>query len=684
MFFDLVSRNSKRNHKENSLFFSSLLISIIAFYLILSLSHQDVMIFLAKIESDAVSRILAMIPLFYGVTLFILFFLVYFASKYQLESRKHEFGMYLMMGMRRYKLFFLLLAEDIRSSLIALLIGLPIGIVASELISLITAKLVGLGTIGHTLSLSADAVIWTAAGFLIIKCIVFLILSGKISRQEIGELLIPAPVGSKKQFPSAVYAVVLVIGVALLGIAYFMAIRGIAWNRFDVMAVTLVCGLVGTLFVFWGLRSFMGFAAQRQGKNRRLHTFTFRQLQEDVIHKSNTMAISSLLVLAALCCFGSGIAIAVHYSGTEQHTIDYTFVNEDNSVDFQRILSEKGLDGLFDDVFEMKVGYINAAEEFDDAYSMDSVMNFLEQQPDSADKNVLLNNLGYVDYPYLISLSGYNHLLSLTGLTEIKLDENEVAVYRDTEFTTPSQTEILNKIFETNPEVQINREPYHLTGTIQSSNLVVDRSITLSFALIVPDNAFEQLTAGDYTVYQNAVLNATQKEGKSLLTAISDTNQLLDEAGISYESYLQNMGRQLFYVVAASYITIYLAIVFLIIANTVIGIQFLTQQQRTKRRYQTLIRIGASYQSLCNSAKKQINWYFGIPVIFAAVSSIFGIQSLFSGLLSSRTNGDTISLIGISGAMILLLCVVEYAYMAAVKKSSNQYLLSLMTLEREE
>ena len=43
-------------------------------------------------------------------------------------------------------------------------------------------------------------------------------------------------------------------------------------------------------------------------------------------------------------------------------------------------------------------------------------------------------------------------------------------------------------------------------------------------------------------------------------------------------------------------------IVFLIIANTVIGIQFLTQQQRTKRRYQTLIRIGASYKSLCYSA----------------------------------------------------------------------------------
>ncbi|MFA9378371.1 MAG: FtsX-like permease family protein [Lachnotalea sp.] len=685
MFFDLVSRNSKRNRKENSLFFSSLLIAIVAFYLILSLSNQDVMLFLASMESDAVNKLLSMIPLFYGVTLFILFFLVYFASKYQLENRKHEFGIYLMMGMRRYKLFLLLLAEDIRSSLAALVIGLPIGIAASELISLITAKLVGLGIVGHTLSFSLDAVIWTAAGFLAITFVAFLLLSGKIAHQEIAELLTPTPAGSKKQLPSVCYTISLAIGIILLGIAYTMAIRGISWNNIRIMAITLICGLAGTLMIFFGLRSFMGIIASKQGKGHRLHTFIFRQLQEEVIHKSNTLAISSLLILAALCCFGCGVAIAIHYSGTEQHTIDYTFDSEENSTDVQSLLNDKNLDNLFDVIFDVRVGYIKTDDDnYQNVYSMNSVMTELESLPDSNNKDILLNNLGYEDYPHLISLSGYNKLLSLSGLPELKLEENEAIVYRDSEFTTTSRTEILNQIIRTNPEVQINGNDFHLTGLVQSTNLVVDRSITLSFALIVSDNVFEQITQGDYTIYQNAILSPTQTEGKSLLTAVSDTNKLLNKAGINYESYLQNMGRQLFYVVAASYITIYLAIVFLIIANTVIGIQFLTQQQRTKRRYQTLIHIGASYQSLCHSAKKQINWYFGIPVIIAAISSIFGIRALFSGLLSSYTGADSNSMMGISCAMILLLCVVEYVYMMSVKKSSDKYLLSLMTLEREE
>ena len=158
MFFDLVRRNSRRSRKENGLFFVSLLVSIVSFYIILSLAEQDVMVFLRKMESDAVDKLMALIPAFYGVTLFILFFLVYFASKYQLERRSHELGVYLMLGMRRTKLFLLLMAEDLWSSVLSLALGLPAAVLVSELISLITARLVGIGILGHQSVFSLEAV----------------------------------------------------------------------------------------------------------------------------------------------------------------------------------------------------------------------------------------------------------------------------------------------------------------------------------------------------------------------------------------------------------------------------------------------------------------------------------------------------------------------------------------------
>lgn len=685
MFSELVARNSRRSRKENGLFFASLLISIIAFYIILSLSRQDVMFFLKKMESDAANRLLAMIPLFYGVTLVILFFLIYFASKFQLERRRHEFGMYLMLGMRRGKLFAMLLAEDFRSSVIALLIGLPSAVLLSEIISLVTARFVGLGIIGHHFSLSLSAVLWTAAGFLLIKLAAFLILSGKISRREIGSLLAETPDGAKKQMPGAVYVPALSAGAACLGAAYYLAISGMAWQQLQKMALTLTLGFFGTLLLFFGLRSVMGLLVKERKRDNRLHVFNFRQLQETVIHQSSTMAISSLLILAALCCFGAGVALAHFYGQSETHVLDYTF--EDNGQGAAKIrdtLAEHHLDTEFSELFEMKVGYIRTTENYDNAFVLDSVMETLSELPESDARDMLLNNLSYAGYPHLISLTGYNRLLEIAGLPALELNEGEAAVYMDSEFVSYEGTQILNKVLADKPEAMIDGGLIHLTGTVQSTGLVTDRSITLSFALILPDDAFSYYTKGDFDSYLNGVLSSGATDGVSLMTAISEMNEKLDETGLYYESFLQNMGRQMFYVVAASYITIYLAIIFLIIANTVIGVQFLMGQQKTNRRYKTLIRLGATYEILCRSANQQINWYFGIPTVIAAVSSLFGVRALFSGLLSSRTQGDLPELMLVSGAMILALCVVEYLYMAAVKRSSNRYLLTLMVPEREE
>ena len=695
MFSNLILRNSKRNRKENGLFFGSLVISIVAFYIILSLSKQDVMIFLAKMESDAVNQLLLMIPVFYGMTLGILFFLIYFACKYQMERRRKEFGVYLMMGMRRSKLFIMLLAEDLLSSILALVIGLPIAVLLSELISLVTAKLVGMGIIGHQFTFSLSAVCFTVAGFLVIKLAAFLILSGKISRQEIGTLLASFSEKEKKQRPAFVYGTCTVSGVIMLAAAYAMAIQEIAWYAPDKMLLTLLLGLLGTIFLFYGMRALIALLVKAGKANRKLHVFSFRQIQENVMHQSTSMAISSLLILAALCCFGAGIGIAGTSRQAGEHVMDYTFQDygaessQDVLSHLKTVLKENDLETQFSQLFEMRIGNVRNGENGNHVFQMDSVMESLEGFTQSEDRDVLLNNLGYVDYPYLICLSDYNRLLEAAGKPALVLEENEAAVYQDYDFTTESRMDILNRILSEHPETLLNGTPLYLTGKIQSVDLVTDRSITLSFALILPDEQFLQYTNGEYEVYINGIMSRKAVKSGSLMTAISDMNARLDELcledmGIEYESYLQNIGRQLFYMVAASYITIYLAIIFLVVANTIMGVQFLMNQQKTGRRYQTLVHLGATYKDICLSARKQINWFMGLPVFVAAISSIFGVKALFAGMLSSGTKGAEREMLLVSSAMILLLCVVEYIYVTIIKRSSDRYLLTLMQPQREE
>lgn len=687
MFFKLISRNSQKNRRENGLFFSSLILSIIAFYMILSLSHQDVMIFLAQMESDAVGRLMAMLPAFYGVTLFILFFLIYYASKFQLERRRHEFGIYLMMGMRRGRLFVMLLAEDLRNSIVSLLIGLPCALLLSELVSLITARLVGIGIIEHQLSFSLQAALWTSAGFLLIKSAASLSLSVRISRQEIGSLLTEMPDGTKRQLPGYIYAFSTLTGIFCLAVAYTRAIRGNAWHDLRQMCLTLILGLFGTFLFFWGLRFFIGLIAVSRKHDRRLHVFNFRQIQETVIHRSGTLAICSLLILAALCCFGAGVGISRFYGDSEQHVLDYTFRDPENGTDIAAIrqtLAEHRLDIRFSHLDEMKVGQIRTTEDTERAFEPEPLISALREMPPSADRDILLNNLVYETFPYLISLDSYNQLLAAAHLPTLTLEADEAAVYMDHESAIGERAELINRILDTKPITMLDQKELHLTGTVQTTNLITDRSITLSFALILPEEAFDYYTQGEYEIYLNGILTKSSTEHTSLMSAISDMNQSLEGTGLSYESYLQNMGRQLFYMVSASYITIYLAIIFLIIANTIIGVQYLMGQRRSNRRYRTLVRLGAAYSALCSSSRKQINWYFGIPTAVAAFSSLFGVRALFTGILSSAAKSNLSEMLVISAAMIFALCMVELIYITAVKRSSDRYLLTLMVPEREE
>ncbi|MCI8429308.1 MAG: ABC transporter permease [Lachnospiraceae bacterium] len=688
MFFKLVSLNSRRSRKENGLFFSSLLISVLAFYMILSLPQQDVMLFLNRMESYAIDRLLSMIPILYGVTLFLLFFLIYYAGRYQLERRRHEFGVCLMLGMRRGRLFAMLLLEELGSSLLSLAVGLPAAVLLSELVSLVTVRLTGIGIIGHQTTLSWKAVLWTAAGFLLIRLAAFLILSGRISRQEIDSLLADAPEDAEKQTASPLHAAAILAGVLCLAAAYGLAISGTAWSGVRTMGTTVAFGLLGTFLFFRGLRFPMELVLKSgRRKDRRLHVFHMRQIQETVIRRSNTLAVCSLLILAALCCFGAGVSIFRYYGQSEPYVLAYTFTGMDSEKDAETVrqtLTAYGLDAPFSDLFEMRIGHIRTTEDYEHAFQMEPVMSALRNMPPSTDTEVLLNNLSYATCPYLISLDSYNRLLSAAGMQELTLAQGEAAVYMNRGFTTPAQIELLDRILESEPEAVLDQETIRLTRTIQTVNLVADRSITLSFALILPDDRFEYYTQGTCSIYLNGVLAEETEAQAGLLAVISDLNDKFDRTGLSYESYLQNMGRQLFYMVAASYITLYLAVIFLLIANTVIGVQFLMGQQKSGRRYRTLVRLGAAYETLCRSAGKQIHWYFGIPAVVAVCSSLFGVWSLLTGILPSSVRNSRSEMLLISAAMILVLSVIELIYIMAVKRASDRYLLTLMVPMREE
>jgi len=220
----------------------------------------------------------------------------------------------------------------------------------------------------------------------------------------------------------------------------------------------------------------------------------------------------------------------------------------------------------------MRVGYIRSAKDTDNAFEMNSVLEYLARLPEAMTGMFFSIILDIRHIPMWFPCQ-LHRLLSVAGKLTIELAEGEAAVYMDNEFVSPAKLEMLNQILALNPEVQIaGKLPPH--RYVQSTDLW--QTVPLHYPL---HWLCRMLILNVLPKWLRYLFKCCLKSGASCrqksLNAISETNEKLDAAGLLYESYLQNMGRQLFYIAAASYITIYLAVVFLIIAILSLVFNFL-------------------------------------------------------------------------------------------------------------
>ncbi len=677
MFFDFIKRNSSKIRKENGVYFASLVISIVAFYVILSLGEQDVMVYLKTVESHAVAKLLLMIPVLYAVSLFFVFFLVYFANRYQLQRRSHEFGIYLMMGMKRSRLFAMIMGETLWNGLVALLIGIPISLFLTELISLTTSRLIGMGIIGHQFRISWAGLGLTVSGFIMVQLLAVFILSLGMSKKEPVDLLNEQKEKLQRILSPVWGWVSLLLGAVLLCAAYVLAILYLRTLDFLVFALIFFVGISGTFMLFRGLGSFIGrWIRRKSSSSTGLFIFTGRQLQENVLHQWSSLAISSLLILSAMVCFAFGISTTLNRGEALGRTVDFTF------KEIVSVLTSDKLKPYVKDYYPMKLG--NLRTPYKDmpentvahTFSWAGLEEAVSREKNSEEKESLLRNLSYQDSPYLISLTSYNALLKSTNKSPIVLGDNEVAMYSNGGFS--FSHDILSKVLETNPTIYIDEKQYELASTLYTSNLVADRSITISYALIVHDDMYNALIGNSEEPFcWNMVLDSDFVREKGLMQAMYQVDELLNTSGLNYESYLASMGRQLFYIVAGSYTTLYLGVMFLIIANTVLGLKFLMQQRSTRHRYSTLSMLGASVKSLCSSARIQIWWYFGLVITVALISSIFGIWSMLEAfrVIPKTSNSSTIILL--VGIALIIFIVFELCYIWMIQRKSDEEIKQL-------
>ncbi len=675
MFFKQVRRNAAKNRKGNGLFFGSLVIAIIAFYTLLSLGEQDVMRYLATVESDAVRKLMMLLPVVYAVSLFFVFFLVYFSCKYQMDSRRRELGIYLMLGMKRSRMFSMIFCETLWSSVISLVIGIPVALLLTEAISLTTAKVVGLGIIGHRFSFSVGAIAWTVCGFILVQFLSMLFICIGLGKAELAELLRPENGKNQRHTSGAASAVCFIVGLALLLTAYYLGIFQMRSLGMVVMLFILIFGITGTFLLYRGLGGFLGLGIRRKSPNAvGLQTFTARQVQENVLSQHKSLAVASLLLMIALACISYGISMGIGRS-TDSRSVDFSLFGSEEEID--AVLEKDAVREMVKDDYPLylshvKDGYYGDQEHAFDTSELKEALRGVE-----GSDNIIEN----LHIEYVISESSYNRILKSIGKEEMELEGQKTAIYSSLASRSTFGS-VVKVALQKGTSIGIDGKSYELLPTLYYDNVVADRAITLYMALIVPDSLYTELARKPEAYCRNIHLSDDIVKEMGLMQAVQKMDAQFADTGMEYDSYLGGIGRNLFYTVAASYLTIYLGVLFWLIANTVIGLKYLISQRQTKHRYETLIMLGADMQSMSKSVKKQISVYFDMVLSVALVSSAAAIFTMFTSFTRLPVGAPVGVVIALSAAALVVFAGIEVLYIYIVRRTASREISQLEITNR--
>ena len=141
MLFKLSVKNMKKSIKDYAIYFLTLVLGIAIFYMFNSLDSQQAMLQVSKSQKEIIKLMIEMLGFVSVFVAVILGLLIVYANNFLINRRKKEFGIYMTLGMGRRKISKIILLETILVGVISLIIGLIVGIFASQLMSILVAKM---------------------------------------------------------------------------------------------------------------------------------------------------------------------------------------------------------------------------------------------------------------------------------------------------------------------------------------------------------------------------------------------------------------------------------------------------------------------------------------------------------------------------------------------------------------
>jgi putative ABC transport system permease protein len=295
------------------------MIGVALFYIFNSIESQSVMMDLnqdMRLKLVDISQIMVFLSVFVAS---VLGFLIVYANAFLIRRRKKELGIYLILGMKKGKISAVLLAETFLVGLVSLAVGLVLGVLLSQGMALVTAKLFGVSISRFAFVFSVDAVCRSIVYFGVAFIVVVLFNVININRQRLLNLIYAEKRTLEfHKIPITISFVIFLASVVMLGIAYHLMLTNGLLGFFDVtkqraQLISIVLGVAGTAMFFFSLSGFLlRLISKVKGIYfKGLNMFTLKQLSSKMHTAFLSQTFVCLLLFLAISAISVGNSLSI-------------------------------------------------------------------------------------------------------------------------------------------------------------------------------------------------------------------------------------------------------------------------------------------------------------------------------------------------------------------------------------
>ena len=618
-FREFAIKNVLRNMRLYVAYFLSSLFTVLVFFTFLNFAFHP------TLTGDSMNdnALFGMIVAGAIIYIFSFFFILYSMSSF-LQSRKKEFGLFLMQGMSNRQLRMLIFLENMIIGFVTTLIGMVLGVLFSKLILLIAENVLVLDELPFYFPIEAISMTFlsfTTLFFFISIFVTFVLRTNKLITLMKGNQI------GKNEPKASVFLTI--VAVVLIGLGYGIALVAEKMEVIIALVPVAILVTIGTYFLFTQLNVFL---VNRLKRNERLfwkktNMLLFSDLSFRM--KDNARAFFMVAIISTVSFSAIGTLVGFDSFLT-------TGIKQSNQISFLYSLDD------------------------DDQYVIDDLEKIMMKHNLKVEKGEvelqyfdIENNLILVTTP-----ETYNEFARLIGEEEITLQSTDVA------FVPLSSVNLLNdkdqfkhiKLpLEDGTEVSVDEQ---LDGLAKPDILpIVD-----SYFIVNEDL---QTRLGEPAKTERYVgWQVVEGEKEAILAAGEEG---IKHGGFFPVDYTVQDIRSFWSPVL--FVGFFIGVVFFVSAGSFLYFRLYSDVDEDKRKFANVRRLGITNKEMANVISRQMFLLFFVPIFVAIVHGAVALTALANLFQYSLVKESALVLGGFFIIQVIYFVVVRFFYTRHILRS---------------